>query len=104
MKKLLKYFIALSIVIGAGIHANAQMGVGISITIGPPPLPVYEQPYCPGDGYMWIPGYWAYDEDGYYWVPGTWVLPRNMGICGLQVIGGLKVDTMAGTRDIGAVM
>ena len=24
--------------------------IGISIRIGPPPLPVYEQPLCPGDG------------------------------------------------------
>lgn len=54
--------------------AFAQVGVGISVSFGPPPLPVYEQPICPDEGYMWVPGYWAYDdEDGYYWVPGTWV-------------------------------
>ena len=48
--------------------------VGISVSFGPPPLPVYEQPICPDDGYIWTPGYWAYDDDdGYYWVPGTWV-------------------------------
>jgi len=39
----------------------------------PPPLPDYEQPQAPGDGYMWTPGYWAYGQDGYYWVPGVWV-------------------------------
>ena len=50
----------------------------MSIRIGPPPLPVYEQPYVPGDGYLWMPGYWAYDG-GYYWVPGTWVLPPQPG-------------------------
>jgi hypothetical protein len=50
--------------------------IGISVSFGPPALPVYEQPLCPGDGYLWTPGYWAYDNDyGYYWVPGTWVLP-----------------------------
>ena len=48
--------------------------IGISITIAPPALPVYEQPVCPGDGYIWTPGYWAWGDDGYYWVPGTWVL------------------------------
>lgn len=54
--------------------AFAQVGVSVSVSFGPPPLPVYEQPLCPGEGYMWIPGYWAYDDvDGYYWVPGTWV-------------------------------
>jgi len=59
----------------------AQVGVGVFITIAPPPLPVYEQPLCPGDGYIWTPGYWAYDYDidDYYWVPGTWVLAPEIG-------------------------
>src|ERR1700727_2487320 len=26
----------------------------------PPPLPDYEQPPCPEDGYLWTAGYWAY--------------------------------------------
>ena len=47
--------------------------VGVSITIAPPELPVYEQPVCPGDDYIWTPGYWAWGDDDYYWVPGTWV-------------------------------
>jgi hypothetical protein len=52
-----------------------QVAVGISVRIGPPPLPVYAQPICPGPGYLWTPGYWAWsDDDGYYWVPGTWVV------------------------------
>jgi hypothetical protein len=60
--------------------AFAQIGVGISVNFGPPPLPVYEQPICPSDGYIWTPGYWAYDDDdGYYWVPGTWVEAPQVG-------------------------
>jgi len=60
--------------------ASAQIGVGISVNFGPPALPVYEQPTCPADGYLWTPGYWAYDDvDGYYWVPGTWVEPPEVG-------------------------
>jgi YXWGXW repeat-containing protein len=60
--------------------AFAQIGIGISVNFGPPPLPVYEQPICPADGYLWTPGYWAYDDDdGYYWVPGTWVEPPEVG-------------------------
>jgi hypothetical protein len=58
-------------------HATAQIGIGIgvSVRIGPPALPVYEQPFCPGPGYLWTPGYWAWDDDdGYYWVTGTWVV------------------------------
>ena len=34
----------------------------------------------PGDGYLWIPGYWAYADDDYYWVPGTWVMPPQAGL------------------------
>ena len=39
----------------------------------PPPLPDYDQPQDPGDGYIWTPGYWAWSPDGYYWTPGAWV-------------------------------
>jgi hypothetical protein len=55
--------------------------VRISVGFGPPALPVYEQPLCPGDGYIWTPGFWAWsDDDGdYYWVPGTWVLAPEVG-------------------------
>jgi hypothetical protein len=58
----------------------ASAGVSVSIGIAPPILPVYDQPLCPGPGYIWTPGYWAYGEVGYYWVPGTWVLPPAVGL------------------------
>jgi len=49
--------------------------VFVSVRIGPPALPIYAQPICPGPGYMWTPGYWGWNDDGgYYWVPGTWVV------------------------------
>jgi hypothetical protein len=55
--------------------AQIGIGIGISVHIGPPALPVYEQPIAPGAGYLWTPGYWAWNDDaGYYWVPGTWVV------------------------------
>jgi hypothetical protein len=55
--------------------------IGIRIAIGPPALPIYEQSICPGDGYLWTPGYWTYDDSvsDYYWVPGTWVLAPEEG-------------------------
>ena len=60
-------------------HSFAQLAV--SITIAPPVLPVYTQPVCPGEGYLWTPGYWAWDADygDYYWVPGTWVEAPEVG-------------------------
>jgi hypothetical protein len=51
----------------------------VTITIAPPELPVYEQPLCPGDGYIWTPGYWAYGTDDYYWIPGVWILAPQPG-------------------------
>lgn len=62
------------------IPASAFAGIGVSITIAPPALPVYAQPVCPGDGYIWTPGYWAYGPDGYYWVRGAWVLAPQPGL------------------------
>src|SRR2546423_2757780 len=59
--------------------SNAQVAIGVSIRLGPPALPVYAQPICPGPGYLWTPGYWAYGDEGYYWVPGTWVMAPEPG-------------------------
>ena len=55
--------------------------VSFTVAFAPPALPVYEQPVCPGDNYIWVPGYWAWDPDyeDYYWVPGTWVLAPEVG-------------------------
>ncbi len=57
----------------------ASASVFVSVGFAPPPLPVYVQPVCPGPGYIWTPGYWAYGPEGYYWVPGTWVLAPFIG-------------------------
>jgi hypothetical protein len=61
--------------------AGALAQVAVSVEFAPPPLPVYDQPLCPGEGYIWTPGFWAWDDDAYdyYWVPGTWVLAPEVG-------------------------
>ena len=63
------------------VSAASFAQISVAVSFGPPPLPVYEQPLCPGEGYIWTPGYWAYDydDDDYYWVPGTWVLAPEVG-------------------------
>src|SRR5216684_2416963 len=63
-------------------YASAQFSVTVGVTIrtAPPALPVYTQPPCPTEGWLWTPGYWAYDDyDGYYWVPGVWLAPPRPG-------------------------
>ena len=64
----------------AAAASLAQVGIGLSITIAPPLLPVYVQPPIPAPGYIWTPGYWAYGPYGYFWVPGTWVQPPAVGL------------------------
>ena len=71
--------VALAAVLFVGLSLTSSFAqVGISIGIAPPPIPIYQQPYAPGAGYIWTPGYWAYDS-GYYWVPGAWILPPRIG-------------------------
>jgi hypothetical protein len=60
--------------------SSAQIAVGISVHVGPPALPVYAQPPCPQEGYIWTPGYWSYGPVGYFWVPGVWVSPPRVGV------------------------
>ncbi len=55
--------------------AHAQADVVITASSAPPPIPVYSQPPIPGPGFIWIPGYWAWDGQEYYWVPGFWAMP-----------------------------
>jgi hypothetical protein len=60
--------------------SSAGVFVGVSVNLVPPALPVYVQPPCPEPGYIWTPGYWAWNDGAYYWVPGTWVLPPQVGL------------------------
>ena len=63
-----------------GVPETSSAGIGIAITIAPPVLPVYVQPPCPVEGYLWTPGYWAWGPAGYYWVPGVWIAPPAVGL------------------------
>ena len=42
---------------------GVSIGVGISVHVAPPALPVYVQPAVPGPGYIWTPGFWGYGEE-----------------------------------------
>ncbi len=69
----------LLLTVSGAVHA--QIAVGVVVGFAPPELPVYDQPVCPGEDYIWTPGYWDYDSDDadYFWVPGTWVLAPEVG-------------------------
>lgn len=86
MKKLLILFSVCSLAVSTAFSQDDQYYTGDESTVtvkaqeAPPPIPTYVQPACPGDGYYWEPGYWAWGADGYYWVPGVWVLPPQPGL------------------------
>jgi hypothetical protein len=74
-RSILRWLVLGAVISAFSVASFGQVAVGISVRIGPPALPVYAQPICPGPGYIWTPGYWSWDDDdGYYWVPGTWVV------------------------------
>jgi hypothetical protein len=70
------YFVLATLVLGA---TSAYSQVSLSIALAPPPLQDDYQAACPGDGYLWTPGYWAYGDGAYYWVAGAWVQPPQIG-------------------------
>lgn len=72
-----KFLALLPLLLLCGGPAFSTAGVDVSFTVNvaPPMLPVYEQPPLPEPGYLWTPGYWAWDGMDYFWVPGTWVQP-----------------------------
>jgi len=60
--------------------SSAAVDVSLQVSFAPPVIPVYEEPPLPAPGYLFVPGYWAWDGTDYYWVPGTWVEPPINGL------------------------
>ena len=80
MRNIRFLLLAVLILAALAIPASSFAQIGVAITIAPPGLPVYAQPMCPADGYLWTPGYWAYGDQGYFWVPGTWAMAPQPGL------------------------
>jgi hypothetical protein len=65
---------ALSILAGTPA-AHAQVSVNIQVpglVMAPPPPPRYEAPPPPRNGFVWVPGRWAWDGRAYAWRRGGW--------------------------------
>jgi hypothetical protein len=80
IKRLLQLFLLMTVAMSFSAPLFAQVSIGIAVHIGPPVLPVYAQPICPGPNYLWTPGYWAWNGYDYFWVPGTWVMAPAPGL------------------------
>ena len=55
--------------------ALAQINVNISLA---PPAPQFETMPATAPGYVWAPGYWAWNNDRYLWVRGR-SIPHRAG-------------------------
>jgi hypothetical protein len=78
------------------VMSSAAFGqVRISVSFGPPPLPVYEQPVCPGDGYIWTPGYWAWSDDDGRTGDGATARFFSMTAIGARKLGSTEASTTA---------
>lgn len=65
--------LALSLALVVGGNASAQ--VNFSIVLAPPD-PVYEMVPIMPPGYVWAPGYWAWNHDRHIWMRGRSMVQR----------------------------
>ena len=58
--------------------AAAQASMNLGLTIGtPPPAPIYEAVPAPRSGYVWAPGFWAWEGGRHVWRTGYWMPERR---------------------------
>ncbi|SOZ13523.1 Conserved hypothetical protein; putative exported protein [Cupriavidus taiwanensis] len=71
----------LAALLGSGLtlSAGSLAQVSVNIAIGvPPPAPIYEAVPAPRAGYVWMPGYWDWDDHHrkHAWKKGRWERER----------------------------
>src|SRR5215469_13006066 len=67
-----RVFLLLLLILLLSLAGFAQVSIGVAVHFGPPAIPVYVQPPCPALGYMWVPGYWAWNGTGFFFTAGYW--------------------------------
>ena len=55
-----------------GVEGCAVRYSGVYATIPPPAIQVETYGPAPGQGFIWIQGYWGWTNNAYVWVPGRW--------------------------------
>ncbi len=68
-----------------GVHPRTTVVVendgwrsdGIVVVAPPPPRREYHRPPCPGVGFVWIDGYWAWHGGRHVWIGGRWDRPPH---------------------------
>jgi WXXGXW repeat (2 copies) len=67
-----------SLVLSAAALAMTGCAVGAWVPIGPPDALVEVHGGFPGPGYVWIDGYWQW-QNRWVWRPGAWARPPRAG-------------------------
>ena len=60
-----------------GSVAVAEARTGVYVQIGPPAPLVEVRPVAPAAGYVWVPGYYGWNQRAYHWTPGHWARPPH---------------------------
>jgi len=64
----------------------------VVVTEAPPPIQTEVIVEAPGPGYIWVPGYWAW-QGRWVWVRGSWRFRRIRAQCGYAATGSIA-DTV----------
>jgi hypothetical protein len=65
-----------AMVVAASLFVASACASGrVFVRVGPPPVRVEAVGIAPGPRYVWLPGYYRWDNAGYVWVPGRYELP-----------------------------
>ena len=69
----------LGAVFAAALVVPASAQVSIYVRTGPPPVRYEQRVQAPGQGYIWVDGYWTPQGRHYRWVAGRWEQPPFQG-------------------------
>lgn len=66
---------ACGVLLGLGSICSAE----VIVRVRPPAAIVERRVVAPGRGFVWVPGYHAWNGTAYVWTPGSWVRPPRPG-------------------------
>jgi hypothetical protein len=85
--RILKSILPAALLAAVSVPAAAQVpmppGPNFEIRIAhssPPRLRHEHRPPRPGEGYVWIGGFWDWQGERYVWTPGRWDRPAEVGV------------------------
>ena len=76
MKTVPARFVLVASLLAATLVASTACASGrVYVRVGPPPLRVEAIAVAPGPRYVWLPGFYRWNNAEYVWVPGRYELP-----------------------------